>query len=170
MRSDYQIRIANQGDAATIAQHRVLMFHEMGAISDPERDAFWDPALFWIQQELAAERYIGWLAEGPQQVVGGAGIHLRTLPPGPGCMRVGRWGHIVNVYTQPDFRRQGLARRLMLELLRWCADRSLDRITLTASDQGRSLYEALGFVATSDMNLPLHRLNDLGLVDPPPIG
>lgn len=133
------------------------MFHEMGAVSERERDTLLNTSALWIQQELTEERYIGWLALDPEQVIGGAGIHLRSLPPGPHCLKGGRWGHIVNVYTEPEHRRRGIARQLMIEVLGWCASQTLDQVTLTASDQGRPLYEALGFVATPDMCLPRHR-------------
>lgn len=75
------------------------MFHEMGSVSDYEREALWDPTLSWIQQELDEERYVGWLAEVQEQVVAG-GIHLRSLAPDPNSMKVGEWGHIVNLYTR----------------------------------------------------------------------
>lgn len=137
------------------------MFREMGSISDSQQDALFEPTLSWIQQELAEELYLGWLAESRGQIVAGAGIHLRLFPPGPSCMKIGKWGHIVNVYTEPNHRRRGIARKLMHELLKWCSTQSLDHITLTASDQGHALYDALGFIPTADMSLPLHRLKNL---------
>src|ERR1035441_8488557 len=99
MSNDYKTHLANQNDTATIARHRILMFHEMGCVSDHEREALWDPTLSWIRQELDEGRYFGWLAEVQGQVVAGAGILLRSLPPGPNCMKVGKWGHIANVYA-----------------------------------------------------------------------
>ena len=168
MHDKYQIRLANQNDAATIAQHRVLMFREMGAVSDREIDSLMHSTALWVQQELAEKRYVGWLAEDQEQIVAGAGIHLRLLPPGPNCMNVGRWGHIVNVYTYPKHRRRGIARRLMAEAIRWCAAQALDHVTLTASDQGRSLYEKLGFVATAAMSLPRHCLKQHNIMSPDP--
>lgn len=157
----YQIRLANPSDAATIARHRVLMFLEMGVVSNLERDVLLSAIVPWLQKELAEERYVGWLMEDRQQIVAGAGIQLRSLPPGPNCLQVGRWGHIANVYTEPEHRRRGIARRLMEEILAWCVAQTLDQVTLTASDHGRPLYETLGFIATADMTLPIHRLKGL---------
>ena len=60
---------------------------------------------------------------------------------------------ILNVYTEPEFRRQGVARRIMETILHWIRARGLRSAHLHASDEGRVLYEKLGFVATNEMRL-----------------
>jgi GNAT superfamily N-acetyltransferase len=107
----------------------------------------------WPSGLLANEGYFGWLVEHEDLVVAGGGILLRELPPTPGCLRLGRWAHVVNVYTEPGHRRRGLARSLMNVLLDWCAANAIDQVTLAASDEGRPLYESIGFTATADMKL-----------------
>lgn len=89
--------------------------------------------------------------EDQQAVIAGAGVLLREQFPIPGCYRVGIWAHIMNVYTVPAYRRQGLARKLLLHILSWCDSKSIDQITLTASNEGRPLYDSLGFKQTADM-------------------
>jgi hypothetical protein len=37
--------------------------------------------------------------------------------------------------------------------LAWCGEERFDHVTLSASDEGRPLYESLGFRATADMKL-----------------
>lgn len=129
------------------------MFLDMGSVMGEQSEVLIAATEPWLAELMAAGEYCGWLIENNNEVVAGGGIHLRELPPGPGCLKVGRWGHIVNVYTAPDHRRRGLARMLMDEILRWCEVNVLDLVTLTASDEGRPLYESLGFVGTADMKL-----------------
>jgi predicted GNAT family acetyltransferase len=62
---------------------------------------------------------------------------------------------IVNVYTEPDHRRRGLARRLMVTMLDWLRQEGYGTVSLHASDYGRALYESLGFRATNEMRLQL---------------
>jgi ribosomal protein S18 acetylase RimI-like enzyme len=64
-----------------------------------------------------------------------------------------RRGNILNVYTEPGHRRQGMARALMQIALDWCAANQLDIVILHSSDDGRGLYESLGFEATNEMRL-----------------
>ncbi len=66
-----------------------------------------------------------------------------------------RLGNIVNVYTEPEFRRRGLARRLVQVALDWCKDNRIDVVILHASDEGRPLYETMGFKAGNEMRFRL---------------
>jgi GNAT superfamily N-acetyltransferase len=64
-----------------------------------------------------------------------------------------RRGNILNVYTHPDYRQQGMARALMETALGWCRANRIGCVILHASADGRPLYEALGFQATNEMRL-----------------
>lgn len=130
------------------------MFFDMSAVSHEESEELFVATGPWTAQLLLRGEYVGWLVEEHANVIAGGGIYLRELPPSPGCLKVGRWGHIANVYTAPAHRRRGIARCLMGEILQWCTDHPIDLVTLAASDEGRPLYESLGFVGTSDMRLP----------------
>ncbi len=131
------------------------MFSDMGAASADESTKIEAASRPWIEALLANQQYVGWLAEEGGRVVASAGAFLRELGPEPGCPNVGSWIHVANVYTEQTHRRQGISRRLMQEVLAWCKRKNADKVTLAASDDGRKLYESLGFVATPDMRLPL---------------
>jgi GNAT superfamily N-acetyltransferase len=64
-------------------------------------------------------------------------------------------GFVSSVYTRPAFRRQGIARRLMGELVAFARERGVHRLILWASDMGRPLYEDLGFSASRGLELNL---------------
>lgn len=84
-------------------------------------------------------------------------MQLRRVLPFPrhaplrGEVASGRQGIVLNVYTEQSFRRRGLARRLILELLAWSRAQALDSLVLHAAPEARLLYESLGFVATNEM-------------------
>ena len=59
--------------------------------------------------------------------------------------------HLVNVFVEPDYRRRGIARVLVETALDWCRGEGTRVITLHASDEGRHLYESLGFYLTNEM-------------------
>ena len=109
----------------------------------------------WVQAKLESGEYLGWLAvrEG-DVVVAGAGLWLMDWP----ARMVGgsaRRGNILNVYTEPQFRRRGLARGLMEVALEWCKANQIDLVILHASPEGRRLYESLGFQASNEMRIKL---------------
>jgi GNAT superfamily N-acetyltransferase len=150
-------RRATREDAEVIAHHRAWMFRDIGSVSHEEADQIFESSVPWFESLLSEEEYVGWLALCQGDVVAGGGIHLRYLGPMPGCCTGGRAGHIANVYTLSAHRRRGLAREIIKMILGWAETEQLDRVTLSASEQGRGLYESLGFVATLEMYLPIRQ-------------
>ena len=57
----------------------------------------------------------------------------------------GRTGTVLNVYTRPEYRRKGCAKRLMRLLLRDASDMDLSFVELKATADGYGLYKSLGF-------------------------
>jgi len=121
------------------------MFLEMQAVSSQQSNEMIRLAEPWIAQLLANGEYQGWLMELQGHAVASGGLHLWEMGPQPGCLKIGRWGHLANIYTLPEHRRRGLARRLTEEILLWSRAEGIDQLTLSASDDGRPLYESLGF-------------------------
>jgi len=154
----YRIRRATAADAGVLARHRAEMFRDMGELPASVYDTLIDAARAYLTQAITDGRYVGWVAEldaGSREVVGGAGLQLRELLPRPDVARErlvrGPQGLIVNVYTERAWRRKGVADALMRELLQWCRGNGIESVVLHASDEGRPLYEKLGFRPTNEM-------------------
>lgn len=81
-------------------------------------------------------------------IVSCAWLLLVSKPPSPRFPR-GRTGVLFNVYTDPDHRRQGLAKRVMGSLIEEAYRRQLDVLELHATDDGYPLYLVLGFTDDS---------------------
>ena len=64
-----------------------------------------------------------------------------------------RDAQVVNVYTELAWRRRGIAALVMRHLLDYTHANRLNRVSLHASDDGRPLYESLGFAPTNEMRL-----------------
>jgi GNAT superfamily N-acetyltransferase len=157
---EFLIRRAEVGDAAVIAQHRARMFHDMGELSGDAFDDFLAASKAWTERALVSGEYIGWLAapeKEPALIIAGAGVQRRQVPPHPhpparnGAFAKGRHAIVLNVFTEPEWRKRGVAPLLMEEIIRWAREEKLDRLVLHASAQARSLYERMGFVATNEM-------------------
>ncbi|HMD49750.1 MAG TPA: GNAT family N-acetyltransferase [Bryobacteraceae bacterium] len=151
----YTIRRAAADEADTIVSHRRAMFHEMGYRDDQVLDAMCEAFRPWVIRMIHSGEYHAWFAVAPDgSIAAGLGLWLMDWPPhmvGPGARRA----NILNVYTSPDHRRQGLARRLMDTSLDWCRAHCIRAVILHSSDQGRPLYNSLGFRPTNEMRLVL---------------
>lgn len=62
----------------------------------------------------------------------------------------GKRAHLMNVYTAAGYRRQGIARRLILALHEEAESCGVTEITLDATEEGRLLYAALGYRASDE--------------------
>src|SRR6266513_1985242 len=155
--SAFKIRRATVRDAAVIAWHRARMFQDMGDVSGDAFEVLRTKAQARLEHWIDSGDYIGWLAtpaDKPETIVGGAGIQLQPILPRPvdtSTIGEGRQAIIVNVFTEPQWRRHGIASLLVKEIVTWSKDQRIDRLLLHASDEGRSLYEKSGFVASNEM-------------------
>ena len=156
-----RVRPATAADAPVIARHRARMFEEMGELPADAFEPLRAAAETYLVEAMARGEYVGWLATAPDEpelVLAGAGVQRRRVLPHPiaegeGRARIaeGRHAIVLNVYTEPAWRRRGLGELLMREVLAWARAERLDRLVLHASDVGRPLYERLGFIATNEM-------------------
>jgi GNAT superfamily N-acetyltransferase len=145
-----RVREATVEDAPLVARQRALMFQELRQLSDHSRGTFQSAMLPDIERVLGDGTYRGWFMALPDGgIVGGAGVLLRPLLPRPDVK--GPEAIVLNVFVEPAWRRRGVARGLMEAVLRWCAGQNIRRVVLHASDEGRPLYESLGFVPTGEM-------------------
>jgi GNAT superfamily N-acetyltransferase len=158
----FQIRRATAQDADIISWHRARMFQDMGDVSGDAFETLRSKARKRLEECLDKGNYIGWLAspaDQPELVVAGAGVQLQPILPRPvDASRIGEgWqGTIVNVFTEPEWRRRGIASLLIKEITTWSDNEQLDRLILHASEEGRSIYERLGFVASNEMRFVGH--------------
>jgi GNAT superfamily N-acetyltransferase len=158
MPDTFLLRPANPADARVLAEHRVGMFRDIGTIHPDVEAALREASIEYFASALSAGEYFGWIAYRPEDstaALGGAGVQLRSLLPRPEPngrgLLLGREGLILNVYVEPQWRRRGLARRLMTEILGWAGAAGVVRLVLHASADGRPLYETLGFTPSNEM-------------------
>jgi GNAT superfamily N-acetyltransferase len=149
----FTIRMTGIADADMIAFHRAAMFRDMGILPESDFQDFQNASANWLRPLVASGTYVGWFVEEQRRVIAGGGVFLQPVGPAPGCPHETAGAHVANVYTDPRYRRQGIARWLMQTILDWCEANHIEHVTLTASDAGRPLYEALGFEQTAHMKL-----------------
>jgi GNAT superfamily N-acetyltransferase len=158
--ADFLIRPGTLADVETVVAQRRAMFHEMGYRDEGALDGMSASFRPWLERKMGTGEYLAWFAiDSGGAIVAGLGLWLMDWPPhmiGPGTPR----GNILNVYTRTESRRRGLARRLMETALAWCRLNRVSAVILHASEDGRRLYESMGFKPTNEMRTLLD-LNEL---------
>ena len=149
---DLDIRVATASDVPEILRQRRAMYEDMHYRDADALAAMVSVSAAYLAKALSDGSFRAWLASVGDRVVAGGAIIVSPWPAHPYDLECRR-ATILNVYTYPDYRRRGIARRLMQTMTDWCKRESFARVTLHASKDGRSLYEALGFETGNEMVL-----------------
>lgn len=108
----------------------------------------------YYQDALTAGSHVAYLVFADGKFAGAGGISFYRVMPtyhNP----TGEKAYIMNMYTKPEYRRRGIARRTLDLLVAASKERGISQITLEATDMGKPLYETYGFVKLNDeMELP----------------
>jgi len=154
-KTEVSIREAMTTESAIILRHRRSMFSEMGEGSAEELDRMAEVTAPWLERALADGLYRHWFAvDAAADIAGGGGVLLCPWPASP-VNPITQRAVILNIYTEPEFRRRGIARQIMQTILAWVKEQGFRSVSLHASDEGRNLYEKLGFQPTNEMRLKL---------------
>lgn len=155
MGGEITIRQATVADVPDLVRLRRMMFEAMG-FDNPAQMAASDAASeAYFAEAIPTGQFWGWLAVTPTgKAIGSGGVVIDQHPPGPSNLS-GRIGYIMNLVTDPRYRRRGIARRIMQTMLEWLSARDIQLAALHASEDGRLLYAELGFVSSNEMRLKL---------------
>jgi ribosomal protein S18 acetylase RimI-like enzyme len=145
------IREATLSDMAHVLRQRRLMFEDMGYRDPAALDGMERSSKTYFESAIGDGSYRGWLAETDDgEIVAGGGIVISRWPGHPSAPEPRR-ATILNMYTNPAFRRRGIARTLITTMMKWLRDRGFHNVSLHASQFGRPLYEDLGFRPTNEL-------------------
>ena len=148
------IREGTLVDIPAIAQHRRRMCEDMGYSDETSLSAMVTATTDYLKTAIPQGSFRSWLACDNGKIIAGGAVVISPWPAHayePECRRA----TILNVYTEPDYRRRGIARHLMETIIAWCKQQGFARVTLHASDYGKPLYESLGFEESNEMRLNL---------------
>jgi GNAT superfamily N-acetyltransferase len=154
MTLDLLIRQATPDDIPEILSQRRGMYEDMDYNDGEALSAMWSTCEPYLTTALANGSFKGWLALQGERIVAGGAVLINPWPSHPYDLECRR-ATILNVYVYPDYRRKGIARQLMKTMIDWCRKEGFAAVYLHASQDGRPLYEALGFEPTSEMRLKL---------------
>ena len=148
-----ECRTANPDDLAAVARLRQRMAEEMGGDWDIAHPGWRTRYMQYFAGRQASGRTQVFVAVDEGKVVGSAIVGTVEDYRAYALNLVS--AHINAVYVLPSHRRRGIARRLMELAVGWSRAKGCIRVRLRASDEGRHLYESLGFHTGREMELTL---------------
>jgi GNAT superfamily N-acetyltransferase len=154
MPPDISIRAATAAEIPEILRQRRAMYEDMNYTDAKALDTMAKLSANFLAQALADNSFHAWFALDGERPIAGGAVIITPWPAHPYDLECRR-ATILNVYTDREYRRRGIARQLMQTMIAWCKREGLARVTLHSSDQGRHLYESLGFEPSNEMRLKL---------------
>ena len=151
----FEISIATKNDIELLTRHRIEMWKNIRPELKEEAKAMEEVTRTWIKKKLVEGKIFGFIARTSAGQVAGSGcIWLREDAPRPFNVTL-ESPYLMSMYTETDFRRTGVARKIVQHAIDWSRERGFVTMNLHASESGAPLYESFGFAPTTEMRLKL---------------
>ena len=134
-------RKLTENDLDVFIRMRITQLREEGATEDVDLV----PLLTdYYHRHLVDGTFVSWLALDGEKIVGTSGMSFVEKPPYFSCPS-GRIGLLSSMYTDPDYRRTGIAKELLRRVTEEARAYGCGCVQITASDMGVLLYTDFGF-------------------------
>ncbi|MGF1588468.1 MAG: GNAT family N-acetyltransferase [Pleurocapsa sp.] len=137
---------------SVIAEHFYQLWLDNNVSANLIRDDWLDVTLKFIQQARQELKFQAFVAQVEDKIVGSLSCQL-FAGLYPSIRRDRNYGYIWNVYVQPDYRRQGIAKELTKTAINYLKTLNCTKAVLHASPSGKPVYENIGFIASNEMML-----------------
>lgn len=142
IRKEIEYKKLSEKELPTFIQMRIRQLREEGATEDLDLV----PALQdYYKRHMADGTFVSWLAMDGDKIVGTSGMSFVEKPPYFSCPS-GKIGLLSSMFTDPDYRRMGIAKELLSRVVKEARDYGCGTVQITASDMGVLLYTDFGFV------------------------
>lgn len=136
---------ATKEDIDKLVKLRIAyMVDDFGGVSDHEKECMEKQLPDYFNRKLGDE-LIAFVAKDGNRIVSVAYLHIIEMPANSILLN-GLYGEVLSVYTEPEYRGNGLCTKLMQNLIDYGKRRGLGRVDLSATREGYPIYVKMGFV------------------------
>lgn len=131
-------------DIGILTDLRIAYLHEdLGEMTDADLESLKSSLPGYYEKHLNRDLMV-YVARGDEAVVSCAFLLIVEKPMSPSFI-TGKTGTVLNVYTKPEYRKKGYAKKLMTMMLEDAKAEGVSIIELKATEDGYSLYKSVGF-------------------------
>jgi ribosomal protein S18 acetylase RimI-like enzyme len=147
MSNEFNFIKASIEDIDKVVSLRLALFKELGEVNSPQEVNLVETSTReYLQKALLNNEFISYFVEKNGEPLSIIGMVLFKRPPYLENLQ-GIEAYILNMYTVPEYRGNGLAKRLLEYCIDECKKSGVKRIWLHASKDGEHLYKKVGFTA-----------------------
>ena len=139
-------RLATAADTQLLIDYRMLLLDYVSKTSHTADvvQKLRDDLAVYFPKAINDGSYIAWLAYDGDAIAAASGMAIYERPASYNCP-TGKVGYILNIYTNEQYRRQGISTRLMAKLYQSAKDLNVSTLSLHASPDGIGVYRRFGF-------------------------
>ena len=131
-------------DIGVLTDLRIAYLNEdLGVITDENLELMQVTLPSYYEKHLNEDLMV-YVARDKMDIVSCAFLLIVEKPMSPSFI-TGKTGTVLNVYTKPEYRKKGYAKKLMTMMLEDARAESVSIIELKATEDGYSLYKSVGF-------------------------
>lgn len=154
-RSKLSVHAAGLRDLDALVHQRQAMWKALGVRNNELHEKGDRVYKRWARARLRNHQFMAWVVKSADgRMAGGGCVWLQPVQPRPHRTPMVQ-PYLLSMYTEPDFRRRGVASMVVKEAIKWCRKNKYERLMLHASEMGRRVYSQLGFKRTWEMRLDL---------------
>ena len=150
MLEKFEYKKATTKDIAELVRTRVIVLRAANKLSDDvDMSIVEQESYAYYKRAVETGEHMAYLVYDKETFIGAGGVSFYQVMPtyhNPS----GKIAYIMNMYTAPEYRRQGIAFHTLDLLVKAAKERGISQIALEATDMGRPLYEKYGFVKMED--------------------
>lgn len=150
MKENYEYKKATIEDTDELVRTRITVLRAANKLSDDVDMSLVEKESYeYYKRALETGEHIGYLVYDNGTFIGAGGVSFYQVMP-TYHNSTGKKAYIMNMYTAPEYRRQGIAFHTLDLLMNDAKKQGVLQIALEATDMGRPLYERYGFVKMED--------------------
>jgi GNAT superfamily N-acetyltransferase len=154
-KSKLSVHKAGLRDLDALVHQRRAMWEALGIRNNDQHEKGDRVYKQWARARLKNHELMAWVVKSSDgRIAGGGCVWLQTVQPRPHRASTVQ-PYLLSMYTEPDFRRRGVASMVVNEAIKWSRRNKYERLMLHASEMGRKVYSKLGFKRTWEMRLDL---------------
>ena len=150
MAKNYEYKKVTIADIDELVRTRIIVLRTANKLSnDVDMSLVEKESYEYYKSALETGEHIAYLVYDNETFIGAGGVSFYKVMPtyhNP----TGKKAYIMNVYTAPGYRRQGIAFHTLDLLVKDAKEQDMLQIALEATNMGRPLYERYGFVKMED--------------------
>lgn len=150
MEKEFEYKKATIEDIDELTRTRITVLRAANKLSDDvDMSVVEQESYEYYKHALESGEHIAYLVYDNEKFIGAGGVSFYQVMPtyhNP----TGKKAYIMNMYTAPEYRRQGIAFHTLDLLVKDAKEQGVSQIALEATDMGRPLYEKYGFVKMED--------------------